>query len=376
MTFPEIWVSDQTIREGMQYRGMMFSYEERLRILEYQEALGIDICQAAYPPAHASEKRILGRLQAEAKKRNYRIRVCGLGRALLEDIDDLAEAGCRDIQLHIAAGRDAGKNARERLFSELKKAVEYTRRIVTAPCIEINLLDVGRTDRKLLAACADFLSKELQVDILTLPDTSGVMAPDAFHAVVREIVGQVEETPTRIGVHCHNDLGMASANTVMGVSAGASLIEVTALGIGERNGIGDIFTVGYSLKVSGRPLQLKTEDIGIFREYYRYVSDFCLAQTGNPLLDHRTPFFGEAVKTHVAGTHGRTSYGLAEDEEYCLNVLCGRHLVRKYLDANRIELEDRLLSELVARIKERSAAMNRRVEKAEVEEIIREISIF
>jgi 2-isopropylmalate synthase len=195
------------------------------------------------------------------------------------------------------------------------------------------------------------------------------MAPNTFHDAVKIMVEMSAGTNTNISVHCHNDLGMATANTVMGVVAGATLVEVSALGIGERNGIGDLFSVGKILRDQNHPMNLKIEDIDLFRKYYEYVNNVCSRQTGESLLSYNTPFFGDAVNTHVAGTHADTAFGMGLTEKYYLNVLCGRGLVEKYLKAQQITIVPEDLTQITRTIKDESARLGRCLSEAEIQKI-------
>ncbi|MBF0258341.1 MAG: hypothetical protein HQK62_05795 [Desulfamplus sp.] len=176
---------------------------------------------------------------------------------------------------------------------------------------------------------------------------------------------------TKISVHCHNDLGMASANTLMGVKAGATVVELSALGIGERNGIGDLFTVAQFLKNKGYAIRLDTDNISLFKAYYQYVSNICKIQTGEALLNYNTPFFGAASRTHVAGTHAGAGFGIFKEgdnmpEEYFLNVLCGRDLVKRYLESMAIDFEPERLHKITEEIKSQSASFGRCLAKDEI----------
>jgi 2-isopropylmalate synthase len=152
---------------------------------------------------------------------------------------------------------------------------------------------------------------------------------------------------------------MANANTVMGVIAGASVIEACALGIGERNGIADLYAVCRVLKDYGYDIRVNIQDRGGFEAYYAYIHDLCEKKTGFGPLNYNTPVFGEAVKTHVAGTHGLMNYGMTDEKKYFLNVLCGKNLVKSFLKQNNIDYDPEKLTEIVERIKEKSAAQSR-----------------
>ena len=364
-------VIDQTIREGMQYRGLMFSLGERLKILEFQESLGVDISQSAYPPAHESEAFKIRQMRQETEIRGYNIHVAPLSRALVADVKQMVEYGLIDFHLHTSVTADMLKRQRlEQIFTSLEETILFIRANVKGASIEVSMLDIGKTDMGILEKSAKYLIDTLKIDILSLPDTSGVMCPNQFFDRVKYIFEFTKDKKTLISVHCHNDLGMATGNTIMGVIAGAGAMGVGALGIGERNGIGDLFITGKCLKDQGFSLNLKTENIDLFREYYEYVDELCFKKTGINLLNYNTPFFGEGIKTHVAGTHALGKFGVSSKEEYFLNVLCGKNLVEKYLNSNNIKYQKNDLKKIVAKIKDKSVEMKCCLTIQDVEKIL------
>ncbi len=167
---------------------------------------------------------------------------------------------------------------------------------------------------------------------------------------------------------------MASANGVMGILAGGTILEASALGIGERNGISDLYTTAKVLKDQGVEMNLNVDDLETFQKYYRYIDEIVFDQTGNQLLSFTTPVFGDAVKTHIAGTHADGKYGQAgsktEEEKFYLNMLCGKHLVKKFLIANQIKFNDTNLSAITKAIKTLSFELNRSITPEEVEKIV------
>ncbi len=360
---------DQTLREGMQHRGIVFSSAEKQQILNFQQKLGVDICQAGYPPAHVSEKNTVTHLQDIVIKENFHIQVAGMARAHPGDVPILLETGINQFHLHahIQPGDDAA--TKDRSLARITDTVTALRSRRAGALISMAMLDIGSTPRSFLEQYGNFLIHTLSIDILSVPDTSGQMAPNTFHDAVKIMVEMSAGTNTNISVHCHNDLGMATANTVMGVVAGATLVEVSALGIGERNGIGDLFSVGKILRDQNHPMNLKIEDIDLFRKYYEYVNNVCSRQTGESLLSYNTPFFGDAVNTHVAGTHADTAFGMGLTEKYYLNVLCGRGLVEKYLKAQQITFVPEDLTQITRTIKDESARLGRCLSEAEIQKI-------
>lgn len=366
----KIIVIDETLREGMQYSGVMFSFEQRKKILEFQEKLGVDICQAGYPPAHPFEADIVKKLNFHAKTSGFKIRVAGMGRALPKDADILSGAGLDHFHFHVHIKNSLSDEDLDHKLSMLVSTIQSVKKRKPEAVISVAMLDIGKSEPRIIEKSIKLLGNN-GADILSLPDTSGMMAPNqVFEAIKRYSAGSGS---AQISIHCHNDMGMASANTVMGILAGGSVIEASALGIGERNGIADLYTTVKTLKDQGVETGVDTENIGFFKVYYEFVDAIVHDQTGEHLLDSSTPVFGDAVKTHVAGTHADGQFGITKEEKFYLNILCGKQLVQKYLDANRIDYPAGILDDLTLKIKEKSLEFNRSLHKGDIQPLIQSI---
>ena len=366
MNKQKLCIIDETLREGMQYRGMVFSKDQAMTVLNFQETLGIDICQAGYPPAHESEQEKLKCLVTSAAEKGFSIRVAAMGRACPEDAEVIAKTCTRDFHLHAHVAKENWFDTMDRAFPGLAATFETIRSHCPTAQISLAFLDIGRTDPKFLYRAAQYLIDELSLDILSLPDTSGIMGPNQVHDAIAPIVKLTDNRATRISVHCHNDLGMASANTVMGVVAGATVVEASVFGLGERNGLADLYTTARVLRDQGYDMDMNLDDVDTFGAYYRYIDSLCREQTGEPLLTYNTPFFGTGVKTHVAGTHGGSGFGLGGEEKIHLNVLCGQRLVGQYLDQEKIPHDRTTLKSLTQEIKSKSALLHRSLERSEI----------
>lgn len=361
-----IIIIDETLREGMQHRGLMFSLEQRIKILEFQEKLKVDICQAGYPPAHALEADVVKALCLHAKKNRYDIRIAAMGRAGIPDAALLLDTGANDLHFHLHIKKEATPELIDNTLADLSKTIGFVRKQAPKAVLSIAMLDIGRSDEYILKQCLAFLSN-LKIDIVSLPDTSGIMSPNQ---VFEKIQLLSIKTGIDISIHCHNDMGMASANSVMGILAGGKFLEASALGIGERNGIADLYATAKMLQNMGFHINLNTDDTDTFRAYYEFVDAIVYEQTHDHALTFNTPFFGDAVKTHVAGTHAAGIYGMATQEKLFLNILCGKHLVKKYLDIHAIECPADLLDILTLNIKSKSAQLNRCLFAADVKKLI------
>jgi len=360
----KILVIDQTLREGMQFQGLVFSLTQRIKILEFQEALGIDVCQAGYPSAHPMEEDIVSKVAAHAKKNNFCVRTAALGRAFAPDADILCKTDIDDIHFHLQVKNTITKELQARLFQDIETLIGLVRNRRPGAAISIAMLDIGKTDIELLTTWVRLLGQDLGVDILSLPDTSGIMAPNQIYDKILAL--SALPLKAKLSVHCHNDMGMASANSIMGIIAGACVLEVSALGIGERNGIGDLFTTARHLKDQGMALRVDTDNRDLFRKYYEYLDGIVREQTGSSLIQYNTPVFGTAVRTHVAGTHALGEFGIMAEEKFYLNLLCGRHLVQKYLDLNTIPYGKTQLSKITDAIKTQSITLGRRLMQDEI----------
>ncbi len=366
----KIIIIDETLREGMQYRGLVFSLEQRLRILDFQEKLSVDICQAGYPPAHENEADIVRTLCLYAEKNKYNIRIAAMGRAHLSDAGILLDTQANDLHFHLHIKNNVTRNRLDQILNDLLKTIDFVRKQRPNACISIAMLDIGRSENDILDKSVSFLSAH-HIDMISLPDTSGMMAPNQVFEKIDLFFSKSSDT--KISIHCHNDMGMASANSVMGILAGGQVLEVSALGIGERNGIADLYTTAKSLQNQGFDINLNTDDISTFCDYYKYIDTIVYEQTCEHVLTVNTPFFGEAVKTHVAGTHAGGEYGISKEEHFFLNILCGKGLVKKYLDWEEIFYDEKKLEDITSSIKKKSIALGRRLKKDEIRLIARSL---
>ena len=366
-----ITIIDETIREGMQYRGLMFSPKQRIKILEFQEQLNVDICQAGYPPAHDLEIDAVKTLRRHARKNDYKIRIAAMGRANLHDAAILMDTGVKDLHCHLHIKDTITPGQLDNVLADLSTTIGFVKKQSHQAVLSIAMLDIGKSDDAVIERSLSVLSRH-HVDILSLPDTSGIMTPNQVFDKIHLFSAKAGKT--RISIHCHNDLGMATANSVMGILAGGRVLEASALGIGERNGIADLYTTARALQNQGFHINLNTDDIATFKAYYDYIDAIVYDQQGHHLLNINTPVFGDAVKTHVAGTHARGDFGLASEELFFLNILCGKNLVKKYLDLHTIEYPGDILDSLTQSIKLKSAQLNRCLTLTDVKHLVSSLS--
>ena len=227
-----------TLRDGEQVPGCKLYKKSKLEIAEQLDALGVDIIEAGFPvssPGDFDSVEAVSKLVKNA-------RVCGLTRAVEKDIDVAAEAlkYAKRPRIHTGIGTSDShithkfRSTREQIIERAEKAVAYAKRYVED--VEFYAEDAGRTDNDFLArVCERVIAAGATV--LNIPDTTGYCLPEDYGAKIAYLKANVKgiEKAT-LSCHCHNDLGLATANAISGAKNGARQIECTINGIGERAG--------------------------------------------------------------------------------------------------------------------------------------------
>ena len=234
----KIQIFDTTLRDGEQVPGCQLKTEEKIVIARELEALGVDVIEAGFPISSPGDFLSVVEL---SKALNDTV-VCALTRAKKEDIDVAAEAlhHAKRGRIHTGIGssdvhiKHKFFSTREQVLEQGVWAVEYAKK--KGYEVEFYAEDAGRAD-------VEFLAKLIEgviaagADVVNIPDTTGYCLPDAFGKRIKYLTEHVKDIDKAIiSVHCHNDLGMATANTISGLINGAQQAEVTINGIGERAG--------------------------------------------------------------------------------------------------------------------------------------------
>jgi len=233
-----VHVFDTTLRDGEQSPGAALNVDEKLEIARALEAMGVDVIEAGFPISSPGDFQAVQRISREIRG----CVVCGLTRANRKDIDAAAEAleDAARPRIHTGLGvsdvhvKYKLRTTREQALEMGVDAVRYARRFVDD--VQYYTEDAGRADPVYLYRVLEAVI-DAGATVVNIPDTTGYTSPEEFGALVRGIVDNVPNIDRAIiSVHCHNDLGMATANTLTGVRNGARQVEVTVNGIGERAG--------------------------------------------------------------------------------------------------------------------------------------------
>ncbi len=233
-----IFIFDTTLRDGEQSPGASMNLDEKLRIARQLERLGVDIIEAGFPVASEGDFQAVRQIAREIK----RVQVAALARANLADIDRaweaIAEAAHPRIHTFISSSDIHLKyqlnKSRKQVLKEARAAVRHA--AAYTENVEFSPMDATRSDREYLCDMVEAVIAE-GARTVNIPDTVGYAIPDEFGKLIAHLFDKVKNIRKAvISVHCHNDLGLAVANSLAAVKNGARQVECTINGIGERAG--------------------------------------------------------------------------------------------------------------------------------------------
>lgn len=364
-----VHIFDTTLRDGEQSPGATMSSTEKLKVARALARLGVDIIEAGFPAASPDDLEAVRMIATEIGNLNDETPppiICGLARASRGDIDKAWE-GVRPalkprIHTFIATSQI---HMEHKLRMTPKEVIQRVREMVAhareyCEDVEFSPEDAGRSDPEFLY---EVLAVAIQAGAKTLniPDTVGYTLPDEFGALIR---GIITNTPgiedCIVSVHCHDDLGLATANSLAGILAGARQAEVTINGIGERAGNSSLEEVVMALRTRHPMLKLET---GINTTQIMRVSKMITNYTGIPVQPNKA-IVGANAFAHEAGIHqdgmlkNQLTYEIMRPEsvgvtqsKLVLGKHSGRHALIQRLDELGFFLGEPELDQLFERFK-------------------------
>ena len=234
----KIHVFDTTLRDGEQVPGCQLNTKEKVEIAKDLESLGVDVIEAGFPVSSPGDFNSVSEISKNVKESI----ICGLSRAIVMDIDTAAMAlkEAKRKRLHTGIGASdmhikyKFNSTREKILAQAVSAVKYSRKYFDD--IEFYAEDAGRADQDFLAKMVEKVI-DAGATVVNIPDTTGYALPEEYGSKIKFLMNNVPNIDKAIiSVHCHNDLGLATANTLSGIQNGARQVEVTINGIGERAG--------------------------------------------------------------------------------------------------------------------------------------------
>ena len=231
-------IFDTTLRDGEQVPGCKLETSEKLKIAEKLDFLGVDVIEAGFPVSSPGDYNSV----VEISKITKNASVCGLTRAVKKDIDIAVSAlrYAKRPRLHTGIGTSEShikhkfNSSREKILDRAVEAVKYSKKFIDD--VEFYAEDAGRTENEFLALICEKVI-EAGATVINIPDTTGYCLPLEYGKKINYLINNVKNIDkATISCHCHNDLGLATANSIEGVMNGARQIECTINGIGERAG--------------------------------------------------------------------------------------------------------------------------------------------
>ena len=386
----KIYIFDTTLRDGEQAPGIHLNVREKVEIAEQLDKLNVDIIEAGFPISSRSDFNAVKEISKKIKNKA----IAALARAVPKDIDAAGEAlknasnpvihtfiSSSDIHLKYQF-----KKTREEALELAKEAVKYARKYTDT--VEFSAMDSTRSD-------PDFLCRMLEgaiesgAKVINIPDTVGYALPVEFAKMIDYIFQNVRGVENVIvSVHCHNDLGLAVANSILAIEHGVRQIEVAVNGIGERAGNASLEEVVMIIDTRRKDLGFYT-DIKI-SEIMR-TSSLVRTLTGYTVAPNKA-IVGRNAFTHEAGIHqdgmlkDRTTYEIIKPENIgvksstlILGKHSGRHAFTKRVGELGFELKEEDLEKAFERFKslaERKGEINDNDLKAILENEIREIKEY
>ena len=358
-----VFIFDTTLRDGEQSPGASMNPDEKLRIARQLEKLGVDIIEAGFPVASEGDFASVRQIARE-------IRGCGiaaLARANAADIDRaweaVAEAVSPRIHTFISSSdihlRHQLHKSREQVLREAVAAVAHARNYTQN--VEFSPMDATRSDRDYLCAMVEAVIAAGATTV-NIPDTVGYAVPDEFGDLIATLFRRVKNIRRAvISVHCHNDLGLATANALAALRNGARQVECTINGIGERAGNSAMEEVVMAIKTRKDLFDLWT---GIRTEYIHQTSRLLTQITGIHVQPNKA-IVGANAFAHESGIHQdglikeKITYEIMtpqsvgiSDTHIVLGKHSGSHAIADRLRALGYALEDEQIQRVFVRFKE------------------------
>ncbi len=300
MTNDKVYIFDTTLRDGEQVPGCKLDTRSKLSIAERLDEMGVDIIEAGFPVSSPGDFKSVDEISKLVKS----AQVCGLTRAVEKDIDVAAESlkSAKYPRIHTGIGtsdyhiKHKFNSTEEKILERATSAVRYAKTKVED--IEFYAEDAGRTKNEFLAKVCEEVIKA-GATVLNIPDTTGYCLPEEYGEKIKYLKENVKGIDQAIiSCHCHNDLGLATANSISGVNNGARQIECTINGIGERAGNTSLEEVVMILR-QHPSLKLQTS----IKSKYLYSTSLLVSDLMGIIVQPNKAVIGSNAFAHSSGIH-------------------------------------------------------------------------
>lgn len=320
MSEKEIYIVDTTLRDGEQTAGVVFANREKVRIARFLDEMGVHQIEAGIPVMGGDEKEAIRAIC----KAGLRASIMGWNRPVQKDIEASLSCGVDAVAISISTSdihiKYKLQTTREWVLEQVVNATRFAKQ--EGMYVSVNAEDASRTDMDFLVQFAQ-VAREAGADRLRYCDTVGILDPFVTYERIKAIREKVD---IDIEMHTHNDFGMATANALAGVRAGAKYVGVTVIGLGERAGNAALEEVVMALK------HLMGIDLGFRTEMFREVAEYVSRASGRELPAWKA-IVGSNMFAHESGIHADgalknpKTYEAFQPEEVGLErqIVIGKH---------------------------------------------------
>ena len=354
-----LYIFDTTLRDGEQVPGCQLNTVEKIQVAKALEQLGVDVIEAGFPISSPGDFNSV----VEISKAVTWPTICALTRAVQKDIDCAAEAlqYAKHKRIHTGIGTSDShikykfNSTREEIIERAVAAVKYARNKVDE--VEFYAEDAGRTENEYLAKVVDAAIKA-GATIINIPDTTGYCMPWEYGEKIKYLMDHVEglqDGRAILSTHCHNDLGMATANTISGVVNGARQVEVTINGIGERAGNTSLEEIAMIIKCHQATMPVTTN----INTTKIWPSSRLVSSLMNMPVQPNKAVVGKNAFAHSSGIHqdgvlkNVQTYEIMDprdvgidDNAIVLTARSGRAALKHRLHVNGVEVEGEKLDQI------------------------------
>jgi 2-isopropylmalate synthase len=356
-----LYIFDTTLRDGEQVPGCQLTTPEKIDIAKDLEKLGVDVIEAGFPVSSPGDFQSV----VELSKAVNDVIICALTRANENDIKVAAEAlkYAKRPRIHTGIGASdmhikyKFNSTREEILDRAVAAVKYAKSHVED--VEFYAEDAGRADLVYLAQMVEAVIAA-GATVVNIPDTNGYCLPDQYGAKIKFLKENVKNIDQAIiSAHCHNDLGLATANSIAAIQNGARQVECTINGIGERAGNTSLEEVAMILKVHKQSFGNLTSNID--SKMFTYLSRKVSEMMNMPVQPNKA-IVGRNAFAHSSGIHQdgflkhRETYEIIrpedvglEEADIILTARSGRHALKYHLERLGYTLEKEALSQTYER---------------------------
>jgi len=358
-------ICDTTLRDGEQAAGIVFANIEKIRIAKLLDEIGVQQIEAGIPAMGGDEKKCVKKIA----QLGLNASILGWNRANIEDISHSIDCDVDAVAISMSSSdihiEHKLRKTREWVLERLVESIEYAKS--HGLYISANAEDASRADREFLIQFAK-AAEDAGADRFRYCDTLGILEPrgtfDAIASLLKEVDLEIE-------MHTHNDFGMATANAVAGVQAGATFVSTTVLGIGERTGNAPLEEIVMAAK------HLLKIDTGIETQRFREIAEYVARAAGRTIPDWK-PIVGSNCFAHEAGIHTDgvmkflSNYEPYSPEEVgmtrkiIIGKHSGRHTIIQVLKSKGIEIDEKTATDLLELVRATSISLKRSLSENEL----------